>query len=216
MHLKKLIDEYLNSPGVIEKNNWIRHTTSQPSLLQRLEVATKSRDAFNNLNSHQERVGDENLKAFFSYMSKQENLDSIEEIITNENFDKLYRFLLNATDTYRIGELAAYDIALRLAHAYKFRPMYIYLHAGTEAGARALGILGAVALNGRDYITKEEQVNINREFEVLECDDIESFLCIYHQKDKPTLEQISREFRERQLKMNKYSKDKPYGQSSID
>lgn len=211
MPLKQLIDEYLKSPDIIAKNNWINHTANQPTLLQRLEVATKSRDASNNLNSHQERVGDDNLTSFFDEMSQQDNLNKIDTHISNKYFDGLYRLLLNSTNKYRIGPLTAYDIALRIAHAYKFRPSHIYIHAGTEAGAEALGILNTIKLNGKDYFTKEELLAIYPEFEVLECDDIESFLCIYHKKEKQTLEQISKEYRERLLKMNKYSKDKPYG-----
>jgi len=42
------------------------------------------------------------------------------------------------------GKLAVYDVAMRIGIWRDIWPRYVYLHAGTRKGARALGLSGDV------------------------------------------------------------------------
>ena len=69
------------------------------------------------------------------------------------------------------GELCVYDTSLRLGAFLNLEPEYIYLHAGTRRGAKALGI------NPKEvYVTKEE---LPKPFRSLKPREIEDCLCIY-------------------------------------
>lgn len=76
-----------------------------------------------------------------------------------------------------IGELYIYDTALRLGSFLDLRPAHVYLHTGTRAGARRLG------LNlDRSYIPISE---FPAEIRVLPAHEIEDFLCIYKDRLAP-------------------------------
>lgn len=70
-----------------------------------------------------------------------------------------------------VGELYVYDAALRLGAHLGLAPTFVYLHAGTRLGARALG-LG----QGRAYLEMHE---LPLPLQALSPDEVESFLCIY-------------------------------------
>jgi hypothetical protein len=70
-----------------------------------------------------------------------------------------------------LGPLYIYDASLRLGAFLKLAPKFVYLHAGTRVGARALG-LG----KRRAYLEKRE---LPEALQVLTPDELESFLCIY-------------------------------------
>jgi hypothetical protein len=70
-----------------------------------------------------------------------------------------------------IGELAAYDIALRIGAFCGVLPTEVYLHAGTRKGAAALGL---------DASRKSIPVSsLPTELQLLEADEAEDVLCIY-------------------------------------
>lgn len=70
-----------------------------------------------------------------------------------------------------LGELYIYDTALRIGAYLGLAPEFVYLHAGTRQGARALG-LGF----GRAYLQMHE---LPGPLQALRADEVESFLCIY-------------------------------------
>jgi hypothetical protein len=72
---------------------------------------------------------------------------------------------------WRNGELTVYDTALRIGAHLKLEPEEIYLHAGTRAGARALGIDGK-----RRSVRRQELPSGLRRLKPRE---IEDCLCMY-------------------------------------
>lgn len=72
---------------------------------------------------------------------------------------------------FGLGELYIYDTALRIGAYLNLTPRFVYLHAGTREGARALG-LG----QNRAYLEVDE---LPAPIRVLSADEAESFLCIY-------------------------------------
>lgn len=72
---------------------------------------------------------------------------------------------------FGLGELYIYDTALRMGAYLGLTPKFVYLHAGTREGARALG-LGL----DRAYLEMHE---LPAPIRALTADEAESFLCIY-------------------------------------
>jgi hypothetical protein len=69
------------------------------------------------------------------------------------------------------GSLAAYDCATRLGAWLCLSPKFVYLHAGTRAGAKAVGL----------DVSKKHLLpsDLPRAMRVLAPDEMEDFLCIY-------------------------------------
>ena len=87
-------------------------------------------------------------------------------------FDELYQMVTQIIDPiHGIGELTIYDTAHRIGAYLKLEPEYVYLHAGTRAGAKALN-LGSKSKK----LTKAE---LPPEFQKLSPDQIEDCLCIF-------------------------------------
>jgi len=88
------------------------------------------------------------------------------------SFHELHAFLVSLFAPVRgLGDLYVYDTTLRLGSYLKLSPKHIYLHAGTRAGARALGLSlseGFVRVS-----------SLPKAIQVLEPYEIEDFLCIY-------------------------------------
>jgi len=70
-----------------------------------------------------------------------------------------------------IGELMVYDTALRIGARLRLKPDVVYLHAGTRAGAMALGLEG-----GACYL---EPVLLPAPLHRLRPHELEDFLCIF-------------------------------------
>ena len=70
-----------------------------------------------------------------------------------------------------LGPLYVYDTAVRLGAYLHLSPKYVYLHAGTLIGAKALGLEVH-----QPYLQKQDLPDALRS---LTADEIESFLCIY-------------------------------------
>lgn len=89
-----------------------------------------------------------------------------------KNFDELHELVLQAgKGLERIGPLAIYDTALRLGAYLGFRPQHVYLHCGTRAGARVLGLRGRAK--------KLQMEELPEEFRRLRPEQVEDCLCIY-------------------------------------
>jgi hypothetical protein len=87
-------------------------------------------------------------------------------------FDQLHQFLADMLlPICGLGELYVYDTALRVGAFLNLQPEMVYLHAGTRAGAHALG------LNARaEYL---RLTDFPKPIQLLAPDEIEDFLCIY-------------------------------------
>lgn len=89
------------------------------------------------------------------------------------SFQELYALLASLFAPVRgLGELYVYDTALRLGSFLKLSPEHIYLHAGTRAGARALGLDISEGFLRASALPKPVQS--------LQPHEIEDFLCIYN------------------------------------
>jgi hypothetical protein len=69
-----------------------------------------------------------------------------------------------------IGVLTVYDVATRIGAHLDLAPRRVYLHAGTAAGAKALGLEGRETLN---------RVELPKAFRRLRTYEIEDCLCLY-------------------------------------
>ena len=101
-------------------------------------------------------------------------LASLEHEISGcASFDELHDLITNVCSTlYGAGELYAYDVAQRVGLRLGLRPERVFLHRGTRAGARALGI----SVSGRKSIGIDELPRALRSLSPAEAEDV---LCIY-------------------------------------
>lgn len=83
---------------------------------------------------HQYRIPAKTLE-----MAARELLAVVHELEDCRSFDDLFS-LVNSTigGIHRVGELAVYDITLRIAAKLGLQPERVYLHAGPRRGAKAL------------------------------------------------------------------------------
>jgi hypothetical protein len=86
------------------------------------------------------------------------------------SFDELFD-LVNAliSPIPKIGELAVYDTALRIAARFGLEPEKVYVHAGTRDGARALGFDRRRSVIEMDELPKPMRRLSGRETEDLLC-----------------------------------------------
>ncbi|MCY2987531.1 MAG: hypothetical protein NTY19_06665 [Planctomycetota bacterium] len=116
---------------------------------------------------HQRRVGRRILQEACERLLRHRD-----EIRGCRSFADLIALVGRATEgIYRFGELAVYDTAFRLGVWLKLWPKAVYLHAGTRAGARALGL---DLRRGR-----VDMAELPVEVRVLKPWQVEDFLCIF-------------------------------------
>lgn len=147
--------------------------------------------AFYDLNGkkfpHQYRIPKDKLDA---YKNKLLSLES--EFMSRKNFDEIYE-LFKKHKTYGIGTLTIYDVALRAGQNYDIYPDYVYLHAGTKAGALNAGLIKKYGKN--DKLTLDEISKKLKWLKGVKPYLIEDFLCIYkddiNEKSLQTFERIN-------------------------
>ena len=94
------------------------------------------------------------------------------EVRSCKSFHDLHSLLKRVlSDVRGLGELYYYDTALRLGAFLGFAPEHVYLHRGTRAGARALG------LDSSAEFLKLSQ--LPAPVRALQAHEVEDFLCIY-------------------------------------
>lgn len=104
--------------------------------------------------------------------SSERLLANLDRLRAAQSFDELFA-LVNAVirPIPKIGELAVYDTSLRIGARFGLEPEKVYVHAGTRAGARALGFDG-----DRETIEMHELPAPIRQLTAREAEDL---LCIY-------------------------------------
>jgi hypothetical protein len=138
---------------------------TQPSLSRAVELAALSINSNGKRQSHQRRLSVSTLRRAHS---KLEQCD----LSACCSFDELLRVVSDAiADIHGIGALTIYDIACRIGAFLKLEPKRIYLHAGTRAGARAIGLGRGVNVLEIDELPPA--------FRRLTACQIEDCLCIY-------------------------------------
>lgn len=117
--------------------------------------------------SHQRRL------SRMSLMKAKERLNSAHQPIRAcTTFHDLFLAVARLVEeVHGIGKLFVYDAALRIGIYLSLAPTAVYLHAGTSAGARALGLDA-----GSEHIAVTD---LPSALHTLAPDEIESFLCIY-------------------------------------
>ena len=148
----------------------ISHCLAQDNLVGAIKVAAKAIDKKGKINSHQRRVGRENLDKFASGLVVEKS-----KIEKAKSFDDLLS-VIESIDSERIGVLTKYDTALRIGAFRKLYPDKVYLHAGTKIGVRYL--LGKAAVKGRKCISINQLPPELLEFD-LTASELEDLFCHY-------------------------------------
>lgn len=134
---------------------------------QVLEFAALAKDSRGKRFSHQRRLTRESLQ-----QGKQAIMGIRRSLEKAESFEEILKMVQSiASKVHGLGELYAYDTALRIAAKTGHEPEKVYLHAGTRVGAKRLGI-GI----DRDYVPMAE---LPKALQLLKAHEVESFLCIY-------------------------------------
>jgi hypothetical protein len=117
--------------------------------------------------SHQRRIPKAALRR-----SAERLQEAVPALKACRDFDALYARIGATVGGLRgIGALTVYDTANRLGGKLKLEPTRVYLHAGTLAGARAIGIP-----------TETDTIEMSafpREFRRLRPREVEDALCIF-------------------------------------
>jgi hypothetical protein len=141
--------------------------SDEPSDQNAVERAALAELPNGNRHPHQRRIPRAALDE-----SGQRLLDNLPMLREARTFDELLELVSEIIRPIPcIGELAAYDTALRIGARFGLAPERVYLHAGTREGARALGFDRA-----REAIEVRELPVALRELSARELEDL---LCIY-------------------------------------
>lgn len=166
MSIRAIVSAYIKKyrDRTLDELNWFRE---QSSIRSAIEIAALAKDRRGKRLSHQRRLSRSTLE------QAHKTLDSnIEAIETVKDFDELFNLIEAILEPITgIGELYVYDTSLRIGAKLGKMPEKVYLHAGTRAGAKALGIP-----------RQEKSIEPNRlpaEFQELEPHEIEDVLCIF-------------------------------------
>ncbi len=163
----------INLTGLIQEYKWECGDNQQASrelyrdfttLTEAIKYATGS---VGKVPNHQRRVGRETLKKACKRLLRHKD-----ELKACQSFSDLLNLIKQHTaDIPRFGKLAVYDTACRLGIYLGLCPEVVYLHAGTQKGAKAMGLD-----TRRGYVEMDELPGPFRLLEPWECED---FLCIY-------------------------------------
>lgn len=143
---------------------------SQPSLESVVKIAALAEYEKGKRAAHQYRITKEALAESYCRLRKA-------DLRGCNNFQQLFTKIKDEIgQIFGIGPLTVYDTALRIGAFLRFEPEKVYLHRGTQVGARAIG-LG----KGKDTI---EMTELPPQFHCLRPREVEDCLCIYKQELK--------------------------------
>lgn len=152
-----------------------------PSIDDAVESACSFLNAAETLEPHQYRIRKTAKAEFLG------NVQKVKTAISNcRDFKSLYNLLTTCKPKY-VGDLAVYDAALRIGAFLRnkkpncnFEPQEVYLHRGTEVGAKKLVDLGVLESSKAkvrpvsDFSWLEPQFANDSKFAAL----VEIFLCV--------------------------------------
>jgi hypothetical protein len=167
--LEQIVDRYICDyrPDAARE---IAFYAGQPSLRHAIELAALSITEEGKRHPHQRRIPSAVLSEARDRLLRV-RLDGC------SSFDALHTCITDEIGDIRgIGELTIYDISTRIGAHLSLEPEYVYLHAGTRAGARALGI------NASDRL---DAASLPSPFSRLRPREIEDCLCIYKNSLRP-------------------------------
>lgn len=150
-----------------EEYSWYKQADN---LRDAVRKAFLSEDKCGRVESHQRRIGRERLALAADIAL--EHFDT-QSIIDFDNFNTIYKFVGNVRNQVdKFGELAHYDVTLRISKYLGFQLQEVYLHAGVTIGFRALGL----NIKNKLIIPVKE---FPEPFNQLSGDHLENLLCIY-------------------------------------
>lgn len=163
--LEAMVREFIDTHRHGERDELAFFTSLSPE--EALEYAALAKDFRGKRFSHQRRLTRESLEkgklAIMSMFGAFQKARSFEEILL---------LVRNVTSKINgLGELYAYDTALRISAKTGHEPTHVYLHAGTRVGAKRLGIPA-----NREYVP---MTDLPKALLLLKAHEVESFLCIY-------------------------------------
>jgi hypothetical protein len=140
---------------------------SLDSLDEAIDNASLGKDERGKRHPHQRRLEElKMLRARYYLLGYRERISSL------SSFNDLLDIVESVTDRVEgLGELYAYDTALRIGSFIGVLPEKVYLHAGARVGAKALGVDGKVKAI--------ELRSLPVPFHSLEPHQAEDALCIY-------------------------------------
>ena len=166
MNPKAIVRAYIikRRPTYRAELDWFGH---QPTLESTIKYAAWASRRNGTRHPHQNRLSQETLDA-----AKRVLLANSEAIAKATSFEELHDLIERLIGPiHGAGRLYIYDTALRIGAKLGLRPKRVYLHAGAQEGAQALGF-------GR----RDEIVDVGDfppEFGQLEADEIEDLLCVF-------------------------------------
>jgi len=166
MKLETIVRTYIREirPLAQAEINWF---IQQPSLDAAIEKAALAVNSRGKRYSHQRRLKMAALKRALGAL-----LDKSGAIRKARDFDELFNLVSAAVMSITgIGELYVYDTSLRIGAKLNLFPAAVYLHAGTRAGARALG------MDDRAKMLKVSA--LPKPFRTLAPHELEDILCIF-------------------------------------
>lgn len=164
--LKSLVRLYRrhNRPDAMRESEFFRTMPSLPLAIHHAALAIDDRDK---RFSHQRRQQRPALER-----AKQSLVATARELKACKRFDELHALI--GRTIHSIGglrELYTYDTALRIGAFLGLAPEFVYLHRGTRAGARTLGLNAKLP-----YLTVDQ---LPAELRTLSPAEVEDFLCIF-------------------------------------
>lgn len=164
--IDEIIDCYIadhRKPAAREMDTFRIHVTDK----QAVERAALARLVTGKRHPHQRRIPRAALDESRRLLGM-----NLKKIRSARSFDDLYGLICRLiAHVPGIGELTIYDTSLRIAAHFGLEPTKVYLHAGTRAGARALGI------DARTGVL--EMHDLPLAFSRLKPREVEDALCIY-------------------------------------
>jgi hypothetical protein len=168
-----LVEEYIHSKDVCRDGEmtWYRR---MPSLGEAIRRAALCETSEGKRHPHQRRIPEETLREATRRLAGV-RMDRLVD------FEELHGLVTRTCQGVRMfGELTRYDVAFRIGLNLRKLPRLVYLHAGTRAGARALGLP-----SNREFL---EMQPLPVELRKLEPWQVEDFLCIYKDQLRPISE----------------------------
>jgi len=163
---KNIIKHYKNWKAN-NPDRCIENCINQAILANAVERAALSVDASGKKHRHQYRLQRQTLAAFANNL-----INNLHHISTVNDFEELIQ-LVRAAKILGIGELAVYDVAVRIGAYLNIWPEKIYLHAGTRVGTEAL--IG----NVKGETIEKDLLPADFRSPNLSCYELEDMLCIY-------------------------------------
>jgi hypothetical protein len=152
------------SPICTQRDNipdWCKEASSPREALER---AVRSKRPNGKMHNHQSKVS----KALPKY--ERVLTENLPMLAASGTFDRLHRVMTRLAPA-GIGPMTVYDVAVRFGAYLNLEPDVIYVHAGTEAGLKAIGFVtieGTVPMWRLPFILRNRRP-----------DDVEDFLCTY-------------------------------------